>query len=123
MRLLIAAFAVLIGIDALIFGPFMTLLGVAVAALGALPVIAAVEARRMRRDPSYHCWPSITTCRLCTRRVFAWQRKQRRSLAVHVDNPHCVDVGISGSCIVHLGCPGTPTADASIRISSRSHAA
>lgn len=122
-RILLAAFAVLVGIDALIFGPLMTLLGVAVAALGALPVIAVVEARRMRRDPNFHCWPSVTRCRLCAKRVFAWQRKERRPLAVRVDNPGCLEVGISGSCIVHRGCSGTPTADVSVRIGPRSHAA
>lgn len=114
MRILLTAFAVLVGIDALIFGPLMTLVGIGVAALGALPVIIAVESWRMRRDPNVHLWPSVARCRLCARRIFAWQRKERRSIAVRVDNPACVSVGIDGSCLVHRGCEGTPTADVSI---------
>lgn len=122
-RILLAAFAVVIGFDALIVGPFTALLGVGIAALGALPFIAGVEVWRMRRNPSYHCWPSVTTCRLCTRRIFAWQRKDRRSATVQVDNPDCVEVGISGSCIVHHGCFGTPTMDVSVRAARRDRAA
>lgn len=114
-RILLAAFAVVVGIDALIFGPLMTLAGIAVAMLGALPFIVGVEVWRMRRDPNIHCWPSVTTCRLCTRRILAWQRKERRPLAVRVDNPDCLEVDIGGSCLVHRGCSGTPTSDVSIR--------
>ena len=117
-KMLLLAFAMLIGIDVVIVGPLMTLVGTALAMLGAMPLIMACEAWRMRRNSSYHCWPSITTCRLCTHRIFAWQRTQRRSLAVRVDNPDCFDVGISGSCLVHRRCLGTPTADVSVRRSS-----
>lgn len=114
-RILLAAFAVLVGIDALIFGPLMTLVGIGVATIGALPFIVAVEAWRMRRDPNLHRWPSVARCRLCAQRIFAWQRKERRAIAVRVDNPACASVGISGSCLVHRGCKGTPTAEVSIR--------
>lgn len=123
MRLPFVALMALFGLDVILVGPLMAIAGLALAALGAMLFIAPYEIWRMRRNPNLHCWPSIARCRLCARRVFAWQRKERRSVAVRVDNPDCLDVGIDGSCLVHRGCFGTPTADVSIRLGSGSRAA
>jgi hypothetical protein len=122
-KLLLIAFVALFGLDVILVGPLAAIGMMAIAALGALLAIKACDIWRMRRNPHYHCWPSVTTCRLCMRRIFAWQRKERRPVLVHVDDPDCLDVGIGGSCLVHRGCFGTPTADASVRLGPRSRAA
>jgi len=80
------------------------------AALSLVPVLAAFAA--MRRDPDLHVWPSLTRCRLCEKRVFAWQRHEFRNYFVVYDNPNGLSEDelpkMTASGIVHRKCHGTP---------------
>ena len=75
--------------------------------MAAVDVIAA-----MRRNPDLHVWPSLTRCRLCEKRVFAWQRHEFRKYFVVYDNPNGLSDDelprMEASGIVHRKCHGTP---------------
>lgn len=70
----------------------------------------------MHKDRNFHAWPSVTRCQLCDKRIFAWQRHERRALGVDLDNVHDVHVRVSGSCLVHKGCKGIPVSHVRIQI-------
>ena len=74
----------------------------------------------LRRDRDLHLWPSVTRCRLCEKRIWAWQRYERRSMKINVDNPCGVWCGVSGSSLCHKACPGHPTGSVGIRVGAAS---
>ena len=69
----------------------------------------------MRHDPTFHTWPSVTTCQLCNKRVYAWQRKERRAHGVHSESHQHLMVYVGGSSLVHKSCKGTPVAGVKIQ--------
>lgn len=93
----------------IVFGIFLACVGVF------LVVILTYNVWEMRKNKDLHFYPSITRCRLCDNRVFAWQQHERRAMAVSLDNPNRLLVSVGGSCIVHTQCKGTPTMHASIQ--------
>jgi len=70
---------------------------------------------RMYKERNRHHFPSVTRCRLCNKRVWAWHRYERRQMHVRVDKLQQVSVGISGSALVHLSCQGNPVSNVQVR--------
>ncbi len=62
----------------------------------------------MCRDRNLHLWPSVTRCRICDKRIFVWQRHERRDDQVVLDNPSRLVVSVHASSIVHKSCKGAP---------------
>jgi hypothetical protein len=83
-------------------------IGVSAAAAGALPTIFVSNWRRMYREPDFQSWPAVARCRLCDRRVFVWQRYERRAMSVTVDGSPVPGMSVGMSCLVHQACKGTP---------------
>lgn len=94
-------------------------LAVVAGCIGALPVIAFTHIRGMVRDRNLHLWPSVTRCRLCDKRIFAWQRHERRPMRMEVDNPDRVLFAVSGSSLVHTACKGLPVGHVSVSVVER----
>jgi len=69
----------------------------------------------MKKDSHYHPWPSVTRCRICDKRVFVWQMRERRGFTVELDNPRNLAVGCSSSGIVHKHCKGNPVFKMSVK--------
>jgi hypothetical protein len=69
----------------------------------------------MKKDPHLHFWPSVTRCQICDKRVFVWQRKERRQFKLKTDNPNNLAVSCKASGVVHKNCKGNPTFEVSIR--------
>lgn len=82
--------------------------------IGALPVIAALVAADMYRNPDTHSWPAVTRCRLCDKRIFVWQRYERRAARMEADDPGRVLFSVSGSSLVHTKCRGNPVMHVSV---------
>ncbi len=80
---------------------------------------AALAVLAMRRHPDLHLWPSLHRCRLCGRRVFAWQAREFRDYDVRVDNPDRLPNDrlprVSGSGLVHAACAGVPAVSFTVR--------
>ncbi len=87
-----------------------------IAGLGAAPVIIGQNFIEMGRNPNTHYFPSVTTCRLCNKRVFVWQGHERRDMNMELDNPDGIMMAVSGSCIVHKNCKGTPKSKLTAKI-------
>jgi hypothetical protein len=73
----------------------------------------------MYRDRNLHFWPSITRCRICEKRIWAWQRYERRALRVKLDTPDVllaplVGIGAYSSALFHKGCKGDVEAKISV---------
>ncbi len=79
-------------------------------------IYAVDTANVLRNRSDMHLWPSVTRCRLCDQRIWAWQRYERRSMKINVDNPCGVWCGVSGSSLCHKTCPGHPTGSVGIRV-------
>ncbi len=97
----------------------IVLLSVIGGCVGALPVILTVAAVDMIRNPNLHYWPSVTRCRLCEKRIFAWQRYERRATRMETDNPNGVLFSVSGSALVHTACHGHPVMRVSVSVERR----
>lgn len=70
----------------------------------------------MYQNRNYHSWPSVARCRLCDKRIFAWQRHERRAFDADVENPQRVMVFISVSCLMHKSCKGHPASHVQIMV-------
>ena len=91
-----------------------------IAALFSLVVVVAVLVSNgiaMYRDPGFHPWPGVPRCPLCDKRIFVWQRYERRPFRVEVDNPQRRMVSISSSGLVHKSCQGTPVTSVKVSVS------
>jgi hypothetical protein len=62
----------------------------------------------MKKNPLYHAWWSVTRCRICEKRVFVWQRRERRNYSTETNNPDNLLISCSSSGIVHKHCKGNP---------------
>ncbi len=71
------------------------------------------------RCPDLHLWPSVTRCRICEKRVYAWQKQDFRPYVVRFDDPEDLLADyqgrISASGIVHRRCKGTPAVTLPVR--------
>lgn len=86
------------------------------ALIGGLASWAALTALELYRRPDYHCWPSVTRCRLCSRRIYAWQWYERREMGVNVSNPNNLPIRCTASCLVHCKCQGVPLGHLEVNI-------
>lgn len=75
-----------------------------------------VDIVRMIKDPNFHSWPAVTRCRICDKRVFVWQRRERRAFNVSLDNPDKIATLVGASGIVHKKCKGNPEFKCSVHI-------
>ena len=78
-------------------------------------ILITVNALRMRKDPLFHPFPAVTRCRICEKRVFVWQRRERRAYKMALDNPDRLAVTTGASGIVHKHCQGNPVFSLSIK--------
>ncbi len=79
-------------------------------------LVPALNIYEMYRDPNYSSWPGITRCQLCEKRIFAWQRRERRPSNVNLNNPDRILVHVAASSIVHKDCKGNPTCHVGIHV-------
>jgi hypothetical protein len=82
----------------------LILLGVTV--FGSLISFFGISLWQMR-DRNFHPWPGVTRCRVCDKRIFAWQSYERRSSTPVFDNPSRVFIRISSYGLYHRSCEGT----------------
>lgn len=61
----------------------------------------------MYRNPEWFLFPTITECSLCEKRIYVWQRHERRTWPVEIlgDSNGCT---ATKSSTVHKGCCGVP---------------
>lgn len=82
-------------------------------------IIGGANLVTMTADPGMHLWPSVARCRLCNKRIWVWQRYERRPCQVSCEcrrfPPELVAVSCDGSSLVHRCCPGQPVANVSIK--------
>lgn len=93
--------------------------------LGVVTVMCAVlvgpRVYTLATEPGYHPWPSVTRCRMCDDRIYAWQDHERRTYYNHCEYPRpslgtgdrAVFLGgcSSKSGLVHTDCETNPDAD------------
>jgi len=60
----------------------------------------------LKTNLHFHLWPAINRCRICEKRIFAWQKYQWREFNVLLYNPQKFPIKISASGIVHYHCEG-----------------
>lgn len=68
----------------------------------------------MWRNPDLSIWPAVTRCGICNKRVYVWQKHERRSCNVDLDNPNHVAAWVTSSAIVHKHCEGNPVMKISV---------
>lgn len=84
--------------------------------LGLVLAISVSTIYDLATKPDYFPWPAVTRCRICEKRVYVWQKQERRAFNVILDNPQRVACGMSASGIVHTGCKGHPDFQAGVHI-------
>ncbi|TSC52949.1 MAG: hypothetical protein CEO40_114 [Parcubacteria group bacterium LiPW_72] len=62
----------------------------------------------MRKHPEYSLFPVVTTCRLCNKKIYVWQRKESRWYKTTLDNPYNIAITVRVGGLVHKKCEGTP---------------
>ncbi len=81
-------------------------------------VVLAGNITGMFFDKDLQVFPSVTRCRLCEKRVFVWQKHERRNANVVMNNPQQIAMSCSASTIVHKNCKGVPDFSVSVRLGS-----
>lgn len=62
----------------------------------------------MRKHPEYSLFPVVTTCRLCSKKIYVWQRRESRWYKTNLDNPDNIAITAKAGGLVHKKCKGTP---------------
>ena len=85
------------------------LAGLIVIIVGIIMVVVAISNLFfMRKHPEYSLFPVVTTCRLCNKKIYVWQRKESRWYKTTLDNPYNIAITVRVGGLVHKKCEGTP---------------
>lgn len=68
------------------------------------------------RDRNLHLWPSVTRCRICDKRIWAWQRHERRENGVNVSGNGAGYAYVTSSSLYHCKCKGTVPSEITVTV-------